>query len=126
MTHHPLSLTQPTERPRYGLEGLDAYRVAVELDALLVELARQAGRGNLVVHMLEASESTVLLIAEAHPAAGADRARRFRMAHTEASEAWAALQLLASRGAVRGPKVDEARELSRRLRAMLSRLGNPR
>ena len=62
-----------------GLAGLDAYRVAVEFYRHLRQATR-GRRGHVVEQLHRAAESIVLNVAEAYPAVGADRARRFRIA----------------------------------------------
>jgi four helix bundle protein len=105
-------------------ERLDAYRVAVELDALVVRIARGAGRGHgwLCDQVLRASGSTVLNLAEAVGRQGADRARCLRIARGSAFETDAALELLLHRGATSVELRAQARELVRRVVAMLTRL----
>jgi len=71
---------------------------------------------------IKAAESICLNVAEAHPATGADRARRFRIAADEASESGAALDLLEIRGALDGARCRDLRKLLDRERAMLWRL----
>lgn len=66
-----------------GLAGLVAYQVALEFAQKVYELEV---KGSLRDQITRAAESVVLNIAEAHPAKGADRARRFRIAASEASE----------------------------------------
>lgn len=104
-----------------GLEGLDAYRVALEFYRLV--LASQSKANSHVTRQLtKAAESVVLNVAEAYPALGADRARRFRIAADEASECGAALDLLEIRGVLGGQALQELRSLLDRERAMLWRL----
>ena len=64
-----------------------------------------------------------MIVAEACPTFGADRAGRFRLAGDEASERGAALELLEIRGDLSGPILDQLRALNDRERAMLWRLG---
>ena len=77
-----------------GLRGFDAYNVALEFYRAVISVTRKLPRGHLVDQLERASESVALNVAEAHPATGADRARRFRIACDEASECIAALDLL--------------------------------
>jgi four helix bundle protein len=67
----------------------------------------------------------ILNIAEAYPMAGADRARRFRIAGGEAAECHAGLDLLEIRGELCGEVLRELRALLDRTRAMLWRLSRP-
>jgi len=105
-------------------ERLDAYRVAVALDALVVRVARTAPRGHgwLCDQAQRASGSCVLNLAESTGREGADRARCLRISRGEALEVDAALTLLEHRGACPPSVRAEARALSVRLVAMLTRL----
>ena len=114
--------TAPMTAPRSGLPGLDAYRVAVEFYRLLRQSTR-GRRGHVTDQLLRAAESIVLNVAEAYPAAGADRARRFRIAGNEAAECHAALELMEIRGELGGGQLASLRALLDRERAMLWRLG---
>ncbi len=110
-----------TTAARSGLAGLDAYRVAVEFYRHLRQGTR-GRRGHVVEQLLRAAESIVLNVAEAYPAVGADRARRFRIAANEAAECHAALDLMQIRGEVGGSALAMLRDLLDRERAMLWRL----
>ena len=105
-----------------GLAGLDAYRVAVEFYRHLRQATR-GRRGHVVEQLHRAAESIVLNVAEAYPAVGADRARRFRIAGNEAAECHAALDLMQIRGELGGTVLGTLRSLLDRERAMLWRLG---
>ena len=111
---------------RTGLAGLDAYRVALELYRELLAATARLARGHLVDQLQRAAESVALNIAEAYPATGADRARRFRIASDEATECSAALDLLELRGLLGGETLARLRNLLDRERAMLWRLGHQR
>ena len=111
-------------KPRTGIQGLDAYRVAVEFYRLLRRSTR-GRRGHVIDQSYRAAESVILNIAEAYPMPGADRARRFRIAGAEAAECHAGLDLLEIRGELKGPALSELRALLDRTRAMLWRLGRP-
>ena len=108
--------------PGSGLAGLDAYRVAVEFYRQLRQATR-GRRGHVVDQLHRAAESVVLNVAEAYPAVGADRARRFRIAGNEAGECHAALDLMQIRGEMAGTVLGTLRGLLDRERAMLWRLG---
>jgi four helix bundle protein len=108
--------------PGSGLAGLDAYRVAVEFYRQLRQGTR-GRRGHVVDQLHRAAESVVLNVAEAYPAVGADRARRFRIAGNEAGECHAALDLMQIRGELGGTLLCTLRSLLDRERAMLWRLG---
>jgi four helix bundle protein len=116
--------TCSTLNPRAGIQGLDAYRVAVEFYRLLRQSTR-GRRGHVIDQSYRAAESVILNIAEAYPMPGADRARRFRIAGAEAAECHAGLDLLELRGELKGPVMTELRALLDRTRAMLWRLGRP-
>jgi four helix bundle protein len=111
-------------KPRIGIQGLDAYRVAVEFYRLLRRSTR-GRRGHVIDQSYRAAESVILNIAEAYPMPGADRARRFRIAGGEAAECHAGLDLMEIRGELRGPALSQLRGLLDRTRAMLWRLGRP-
>ena len=107
--------------PKAGIQGFDAYRVAVEFYRLLRQSTR-GRRGHAIDQSYRAAESVILNIAEAYPMPGSDRARRFRIAGAEAAECHAGLDLLEIRGELRGPALSELRALLDRTRAMLWRL----
>lgn len=110
--------------PLLDHERLDAYRVAVALDELVIRLTRRAPRGHawLCDQAQRASGSTVLNLTEAVGREGADRARALRIARGEALELDAALTLLTHRGACTPCARTEARALTVRLVSMLVRL----
>ena len=116
--------TCSARKPTAGIQGLDAYRVAVEFYRLLRHSTRSR-RGHVIDQSYRAAESVILNIAEAYPMPGADRARRFRIAGAEAAECHAGLDLLEIRGELKGPALSELRALLDRTRAMLWRLGRP-
>ena len=109
-----------------GLKGLDAYRNALEVYRAAVCATRRLPKGHVVDQLLRAAESVALNVAEAHPATGVDRARRFRIAADEASECTAALDLLEIRGALAADELAGLRLLLDRECAMLFRLGRRR
>ncbi len=111
-------------KPKAGIEGLDAYRIAIEFYRLLRQSTR-GRRGHVIDQSHRAAESVILNIAEAYPMPGADRARRFRIAGAEAAECHAGLDLLEIRGELKGSTLSELRALLDRTRAMLWRLGRP-
>ena len=111
-------------RPKTGIQGLDAYHVAVEFYQLLRK-STHGRRGHIIDQSYRAAESVILNIAEAYPMPGADRARRFRIAGAEAAECQAGLDLLEIRGELKCPVLSELRALLDRTRAMLWRLGRP-
>ena len=94
--------------PKAGIQGFDAYRVAVEFYRLLRQSTR-GRRGHAIDQSYRAAESVILNIAEAYPMPGADRARRFRIAGAEAAECHAGLDLLEIRGELRPGAVGVAR-----------------
>ena len=112
--------------PRAGLAGLDAYQVGLEYYRALLGALHGKANSHVAVQAIRAAESICLNVAEAHPATGADRARRFRIAADEASESGAALDLLEIRGVLDAARCRPLRELLDRERAMLWRLSRPR
>jgi four helix bundle protein len=98
--------------------------VAVELDGLVVAMVRKAPRGHawLGDQAQRASASTVLNLAGALGREGADRARALRIARGSALEVDAALTLLAHRGGCGLAGRRDARTLSLRVVAMLTKL----
>ena len=108
---------------KVGLMGLDAFNVAVELADKVHGLGL---KGSIRDQIVRGSESVVLNISEAHPASGADRARRFQLALNEASEMRGALTILRLRRTISREKHDELWKLVDRVAAMLYRLIHPR
>ena len=102
-------------------ERLHAYQVALELDAVVVEVARRSGRGNawLRDQALRASGGVVLQIAEAVGREGADRAQRIRIARGSLLESDATLTLFANRGLCAPEARAQAYALTTRLAPML-------
>ncbi|MBI4912292.1 MAG: four helix bundle protein [Acidobacteria bacterium] len=115
---------EETAGTRLDHERLDAYRVAVELDALVVAMARKAPRGHawLADQAQRASGSVVLNLAEAMGREGADRARTLKISRGSALELDAALTLLLHRGGCAPAARDAAKGLTLRVLAMLTRL----
>ena len=109
-----------------GLAGFDVYQVSRQLYRKLVAALDGVQRSHAARHALDAAESALLNVAEAHPALGADKARRFRIAAGEASEVGAARDMLEIRGVLGGERLHELQELGDRQRAMLWRLSRPR
>ena len=108
-------------------EKLDCYQVAMQALVLIDQIAKSLPRGyaSLKDQMQRASQSTVLLIAEASARTGADRACRFRMSRAEAGEAGCAIQTARNLRIANLAKCDEARELLLRVSAMLWPLTKP-
>ena len=92
-------------------EKLDCYQVAVQALVLVDEIARSLPQ--------RASQSTVLLIAEASARTGADRACRFRQSRAEVSEVACALEVAGKLRVANSAKCSAARELLLRVSAML-------
>ena len=114
-----------TPQVRFGLASFDVYVVALRFYREAVVACRDL-RGKAVDHLLGAAESAVLNIAEGHPAIGAERARKFRIADGEASECAGALDLLEVQGALAPVTLAQLRALLDRELAMLFRLGRRR
>lgn len=111
-------------KSQFDHERLDVYTVAVALDGVLVAMVRAAPRGHawLADQAQRASASVVLNLAEALGREGADRARMLRIAKGSALELDAALTLLSHRGGCRAAAREEARTLTLRVVAMLTKL----
>ena len=114
----------PTPNTFLDHERLDVWRVGIELDRLVVGIGRGAVRGHgwFVDQALRASGSALLNLAEAMGRRGADRARCLGIARGSAMELGASLELLRNRGV--GPEAThaQARALTLRVVAMLTRL----
>ena len=119
----PSSHPTPKPTPKAGLEGFDAYRVARDFFRLVVQTTANLPRSRGLHQLLDAAESVMRNVGEAHAVLGADRARRARVAAAEASECWAALDALAIRGSLDEPLLTEMRALLDRELAMLWRIG---
>jgi four helix bundle protein len=109
---------------RLDHERLDAWHVAVALDALAVRVAAQTPRGHawLCDQLLRASGSAVLNLTESVGRSGGDRAHLLRIARGSALEVDGALTLLANRRVCADDVRAEARQLTERLVAMLTGL----
>ena len=120
---HPLHRSTAITSPALDHERLLVYQLAVQLDALVVTLARGMPRGHadLCDQAVRASASTALNIAEAVGRRGADRARCLRIARGSALETDAALTLLAHRAPLAAAERSRARDLSVGVVAMLTR-----
>jgi len=105
-----------------GLEGLDAFQVALQLAE---EVHALGLRGSIRDQLTRSSESVVLNIAEAHPATGQDRIRGFVVARKEASECRGALAILRVRKQIKPETYDRLWNLVDRISAMLYRLIHP-
>jgi four helix bundle protein len=104
-------------------EKLDAYRVALEFQALACQLLPKRGCAELRDQLDRASISIVLNIAEGcGRRSPADKARFYSMARGSATECAAILDLLAARGLVDARLRNRARSLLVRVVQMLSRL----
>jgi four helix bundle protein len=119
----PNPIPYPKPAPKAGLEGFDAYRVARDFFRLVLKATAQLPRSRGLQQLLDAAESVMRNVGEAHGVLGADRARRARVAAAEASECWAELDALEIRGALAQPVLVELRGLLDRELAMLWRLG---
>ena len=104
------------------LERLDVFRVALELDELVVGVC-VAGPGWLRVQAQRASGSVALNIAEALGRAGDDRRQRLRIARGSALEVGAALSLLGHRRIGTREQREAGAVLVARVVAMLVKMG---
>ena len=105
-----------------GLEGLDVYRVALEFAEQIYALGL---KGSIRDQLTRASESVVLNIAEAHPATGAERARKFQIALNEISECRGGIAILRVRRQIKVEVYDRLWKLVDRIAAMLWKLSHP-
>jgi len=104
-------------------ERLDAYRVALEFQALAAGICRRRGMGALRDQLDRASVSIVLNIAEgAGRIAPAQKAHFYAIARGSAVESGAALDLLRHRGFLTPAAHRRARGLLVRIVSMLTRL----
>ena len=104
-------------------EKLDAYRVALEFQALACQLLAKRGYAELRDQLERASISIVLNIAEGcGRRSPADKGRFYSMARGSATECAAILDLLTARGLVDARLRHRARSLLVRVVQMLSRL----
>ena len=104
-------------------EKLDAYRVALEFQAMAGKLVPKRGCSELRDQLERASISIVLNIAEGcGRTSPADKARFYAMARGSATESAAVLDLLWARGLVDARLRGQARSLLVRIVQMLTRL----
>jgi four helix bundle protein len=104
-------------------EKLDAYRIALEFQALALQLMPKRGHAELRDQLDRASISIVLNIAEGcGRRSPADKARFYSMARGSATECAAILDLLGTRGLVDNRLRKRARALLVGTVQMLSRL----
>ena len=104
-------------------EKLDAYRVALEFQALACQLLPKRGCSELRDQLDRASISIVLNIAEGcGRRSPADKARFYSMARGSATECAAVIDLLGARNLVDDRRRKHARALLVRIVQMLSRL----
>jgi len=121
--------SQPTTAPLLAdaalldAEKLDAYRVALEFQAVAVQLVPKRGCAELRDQLDRASISIVLNIAEGcGRRSPADKGRFYSMARGSATECAAILDLLGVRGLVDDRLRRRARSLLVRVVQMLTRL----
>ena len=104
-------------------EKLDAYRIALEFQAMAGPLVPKRGCSELRDQLERASISIVLNIAEGcGRTSPADKARFYAMARGSATESAAVLDLLWARGLVDARLRGQARSLLVRIVQMLTRL----
>ena len=121
--------SQPSTAPLFAdaalldAEKLDAYRVALEFQAVAVQLVPKRGCAELRDQLDRASISIVLNIAEGcGRRSPADKARFYSMARGSATECAAILDLLGVRGLVDDRLRRRSRSLLVRVVQMLTRL----
>ena len=104
-------------------EKLDAYRVALEFQAMAYQLVPKRGYSELRDQLERASISIVLNTAEGcGRTSPADKARFYAMARGSATESAAVLDVLWARGLVDARRRARARSLLVRIVQMLTRL----
>ncbi len=104
-------------------EKLDAYRIALEFQAIAAQLVPKRGYAGLRDQLDRAGISIVLNIAEGcGRRSPADKARFYSMARGSATECAAILDLLGARGVIDDRLRNRARALLVRIVQMLSRL----
>ena len=116
----PVVEFRPVNRP--GLRGLHAYQVAIEFYRVLKQALSGKPKTEAVLQVIKSAQSTIRNIGEAHPALGADRARRFRIAANEASESIGSLDVLEINGTLSGATLAQLWYLLDRTCAMLWKL----
>ena len=121
--------SQPSTAPLFAgaalldAEKLDAYRVALEFQALAAQLVPKRGCAELRDQLDRGSISIVLNLAEGcGRRSPADKGRFYGMARGSATECAAIVDLLAARGVIEDRLRQHARALLVRLVQMLSRL----
>jgi four helix bundle protein len=118
----PLSVAAHDE-PQLDAERLDAYRIALEFQALAVDLVPRRGHPELRDQLERASISIVLNIAEgAGRSSAPDKARFYTMARGSAAECAAIVDLLRARGLASVDTSRRARGLLVRIVQMLTKL----
>ena len=112
----------PSSEPQLNHEKLDAYQVAIALDALVLQVTRRAPRGNawLVDQAQRAAGSAVLNLVEGTGREGQDRIQHYRIARGSAPETDAAMTLLLHRGLAKQEERLQAKALAVRLVSMLT------
>jgi four helix bundle protein len=120
---HPSTATLFAGASLLDAEKLDAYRVALEFQAVAVQLVPKRGCAELRDQLDRASISIVLNIAEGcGRRSPADKGRFYSMARGSATECAAILDLLGVRGLVDDRLHRRARSLLVRVVQMLTRL----
>jgi four helix bundle protein len=105
-------------------ERLDAYRVAEQLDDVVVAICERAPRGYgwLLDQIQRASGSVALNIAEGIGRSGNDRLQHLRIARGSANETDAGAALMERRKLVRPLERAEVKHLASRVVAMLTKM----
>jgi len=100
----------------FTFEGLDVYRLAVEVARWMRRSSWPTGTAHLKDQGIRAADSTVLNIAEGHSRGGKPGRNHYRVAQGSAGEALAVLDIAGLPGA------PEQQQKLRRIGAMLERL----
>src|SRR5579872_1738020 len=105
-------------------EKLDAYRVAEQLDELVIAICNRAPRGYgwLIDQVQRASGSIALNIAEGNGRSGNDRLQHFRIARASANETDAGAALMERRKLLKPLEREEVKHLASRVVAMLTKM----
>lgn len=121
--NRPVPAADHGDEPRFDVERLDCYRVAIEFQTLASTLVPRRGYSALRDQLERASVSIPLNIAEAMGRfSKAERAQFFSIARGSATECAAIVDILVSRDVSDAASCRHARGLLLRLVQMLSKL----
>ena len=118
-------MSDQSKKAKFAHEGLEVFWISLELAEKACALADSIPRGRkkLSDHLVRASTSTPLLIAEgANRVTDADKSHRFTEARSEANECGAAAQVCERLRIGDATLADEVVSLARRVGSMLTGL----